>query len=772
MLLKKLKQKRSSFACWRSVLASILVFLLTTSSTLAGNVTTTAGVRAAPATNTTAISPVSGVARITWNASPSETSGSIDAYRIYYKLSTDLSYTANTVLYLPATLTKDIGGLTVGSNYDFKVMALGFDAVESRADCLSCEATNLTIASNGPSGTSLTINDTSPTTSLTVSLTAQATNATEMYISGDVDATHATYGGNVNTWIAYSTSKTVALTDSDGIKSVSIKYRSADLVESSVSTQQITLARPPTSTSLTINDTSPTTSLTVSLTAQATNATEMYISGDVDATHATYGGNVNTWIAYSTSKTVALTDSDGIKSVSIKYRSADLVESSVSTQQITLNRTVAPPAGGGGGGGGGGGSSSSSTTTSTTPTPDSTTTPATTTEIVNQTNNNTTDTVGKSADATATTAETTNGSTTSGGSKFTDLTATHWSYSAVESLSEAGVLSGYPDGTFQPDRAMNRAELTKVALLSFKENTETNTSNTNTTHAAASTATTDTDFPDIASDSWYGSYITEARSRGIVSGYDDGLFRPTKKVTRAEALKILIGATGFTAADTKSISPFEDVDPTAWYTPYVDWAAEQGIITGYKVETPSYQFTRTLRIGNYGSDVGALQYLLGKLKYYRGVTSHYFGYVTQAGLLRMQRAILTPGTYKPGVLDQKTQATLYDITGINRGKVRYEFRPGQTVTRAEAAQIAKMLRELKQNGFTDLHSAPSSDPSQPALDLEYDLDQVPTEQPIVPTATRTNNQLKSVNLPAVLKANILGDENTPSASWLDLVQQF
>ncbi len=677
MLLKKLKQKRSSFACWRSVLASILVFLLTTSSTLAGNVTTTAGVRAAPATNTTAISPVSGVARITWNASPSETSGSIDAYRIYYKLSTDLSYTANTVLYLPATLTKDIGGLTVGSNYDFKVMALGFDAVESRADCLSCEATNLTIASNGPSGTSLTINDTSPTTSLTVSLTAQATNATEMYISGDVDATHATYGGNVNTWIAYSTSKTVALTDSDGIKSVSIKYRSADLVESSVS-----------------------------------------------------------------------------------------------TQQITLNRTVAPPAGGGGGGGGGGGSSSSSTTTSTTPTPDSTTTPVTTTEIVNQTNNNTTDTVGKSADATATTAETTNGSTTSGGSKFTDLTATHWSYSAVESLSEAGVLSGYPDGTFQPDRAMNRAELTKVALLSFKENTETNTSNTNTTHAAASTATTDTDFPDIASDSWYGSYITEARSRGIVSGYDDGLFRPTKKVTRAEALKILIGATGFTAADTKSISPFEDVDPTAWYTPYVDWAAEQGIITGYKVETPSYQFTRTLRIGNYGSDVGALQYLLGKLKYYRGVTSHYFGYVTQAGLLRMQRAILTPGTYKPGVLDQKTQATLYDITGINRGKVRYEFRPGQTVTRAEAAQIAKMLRELKQNGFTDLHSAPSSDPSQPALDLEYDLDQVPTEQPIVPTATRTNNQLKSVNLPAVLKANILGDENTPSASWLDLVQQF
>ena len=49
-----------------------------------------------------------------------------------------------------------------------------------------------------------------------------------------------------------------------------------------------------------------------------------------------------------------------------------------------------------------------------------------------------------------------------GASSFRDVKEGQWFESFVRELSEEGIIGGYPDGTFQPDKALTRAELAKV----------------------------------------------------------------------------------------------------------------------------------------------------------------------------------------------------------------------------------------------------------------------------------------------------------------------
>jgi len=48
-------------------------------------------------------------------------------------------------------------------------------------------------------------------------------------------------------------------------------------------------------------------------------------------------------------------------------------------------------------------------------------------------------------------------------SLFTDLNPDHWSYKAVKKMSDIGIISGYEDGSFRPDKLISRAEFTKLA---------------------------------------------------------------------------------------------------------------------------------------------------------------------------------------------------------------------------------------------------------------------------------------------------------------------
>ncbi len=104
---------------------------------------------------------------------------------------------------------------------------------------------------------------------------------------------------------------------------------------------------------------------------------------------------------------------------------------------------------------------------------------------------------------------------------YSDVSADDWFNNAVSTLTNAGVLDGYEDGTFKPNGNITRAEFATITARFFE-------------------ATYDGEnlFPDIEGH-WAQDYINEAANAGIVDGYEDGTFRPQQYITRAEAVTMV-----------------------------------------------------------------------------------------------------------------------------------------------------------------------------------------------------------------------------------------
>jgi hypothetical protein len=102
---------------------------------------------------------------------------------------------------------------------------------------------------------------------------------------------------------------------------------------------------------------------------------------------------------------------------------------------------------------------------------------------------------------------------------------------AVATLMALGVVDGYPDGTYKPERAVTRAEMAKllVEALGYGELAE----------GATST------FPDVQG-TWAESYVGFAASMDLVIGYPDGTFKPSQQMTMDEAMTMVIRALGYT----------------------------------------------------------------------------------------------------------------------------------------------------------------------------------------------------------------------------------
>lgn len=154
--------------------------------------------------------------------------------------------------------------------------------------------------------------------------------------------------------------------------------------------------------------------------------------------------------------------------------------------------------------------------------------------------------------------------TTSGQLFFGD-TRGHWAESYINQLYQDQVVSGKSDGVFDPDGLITRAELTKIAILAFGHSISTKVS----AHP----------FQDVPLNSWFAPYVDEAKRLGFVSGYDTGGFGPNDFVTRAAALKILLGAAGLDASGMSS--DFPDVPHDAWFANHVGFAHTNGIVNGY-----------------------------------------------------------------------------------------------------------------------------------------------------------------------------------------------
>jgi len=109
---------------------------------------------------------------------------------------------------------------------------------------------------------------------------------------------------------------------------------------------------------------------------------------------------------------------------------------------------------------------------------------------------------------------------------------------AVEYLVGLGVVAGYPDGTFKPDRTLTRAEVAKIIVLA-KLGAQ--------GEQMAGYLKGAYSFSDVPATHWASGYIKLAQNLGIINGYPDGTYKPENNVTYAELIKMLVEAAGIPA---------------------------------------------------------------------------------------------------------------------------------------------------------------------------------------------------------------------------------
>ena len=90
-------------------------------------------------------------------------------------------------------------------------------------------------------------------------------------------------------------------------------------------------------------------------------------------------------------------------------------------------------------------------------------------------------------------------------------------------------------------------------------------------------------FPDVPEDASYAQAVQELSALGVVSGFEDGTFRPDELVTRAQMAKFIVDALAETeqADASKANTQFNDVSADHWAKGYINQGVSDGFISGY-----------------------------------------------------------------------------------------------------------------------------------------------------------------------------------------------
>lgn len=148
--------------------------------------------------------------------------------------------------------------------------------------------------------------------------------------------------------------------------------------------------------------------------------------------------------------------------------------------------------------------------------------------------------------------------------RYSDVSAGQWYNNAVSTMTRAGIVNGYPDGTFRPNAPITRAEMAKIIALFAKLEPSAER------------------FPDTAGH-WAEPYIRLAAGSGWIEGYPDGTFRPDRAITRAETVTMIDRVLERVPKDESRLLPhetmltFPDCRPGQWFYIAVQEAANSHV---------------------------------------------------------------------------------------------------------------------------------------------------------------------------------------------------
>ncbi|WP_413374002.1 S-layer homology domain-containing protein [Paenibacillus taichungensis] len=151
---------------------------------------------------------------------------------------------------------------------------------------------------------------------------------------------------------------------------------------------------------------------------------------------------------------------------------------------------------------------------------------------------------------------------------YDDVSATHWAASDIEKAQSAGIMNGMNATRFAPEGSITRAQMATIAYRWIQQQSADETSST-------SQETDGAGFTDVSADLWASDAIAYVQSAGLMTGYNDGTFKPDNKLTRAEAVKVLNVLFKRTPATGVTTPSFTDVPATHWAYADIEAAAQK-----------------------------------------------------------------------------------------------------------------------------------------------------------------------------------------------------
>ena len=192
--------------------------------------------------------------------------------------------------------------------------------------------------------------------------------------------------------------------------------------------------------------------------------------------------------------------------------------------------------------------------------------------------------------------------------------------------------------------------------------------------------TTAAGFRDIPNNAWYREHVLDLVSKGIINGTSPTTFSPQKPLTRA-AFVTMLAKTALTEQELsqyKFQGKFKDVSSSKWYNPYVNWAVENGVVSGYENNTfrPDRSITR--------------QELARMITNFAQAVCRKMIPDTPASLFRDTPQIASYA---------KESVSLCQRCGIINGYSDNTFRPNGNATRAEASALySRFLSQCPTSG--------------------------------------------------------------------------
>ncbi|MBI5753634.1 S-layer homology domain-containing protein [Candidatus Peregrinibacteria bacterium] len=182
---------------------------------------------------------------------------------------------------------------------------------------------------------------------------------------------------------------------------------------------------------------------------------------------------------------------------------------------------------------------------------------------------------------------------------FTDVREGNAYFVAISHLKEKNIIEGYEDGSFKPNKEINRAEALKMLTLAsgvFKDPpVKPSTADAKAPCRAGCAADAKAPcragcaadakapFTDTPLKAWYTPYLVAAKDQKIIDGYKDGSFKPDVTINLAEALKMYFESVNTINKDQINFANgldvnFKDTAPDAWYSKYTSYAGVHEII--------------------------------------------------------------------------------------------------------------------------------------------------------------------------------------------------